>query len=117
MSRQIAIWGAGNQGKSAYYALKKEYEIAGFLDTDLNLKQVEVVDGKKVLDFLPDKYFIFIACGGWIEVSQVLIRRGLKLCVDFIPYNMFLGKNIQLNSLLDCFGADVIIDYLNRVKR
>lgn len=116
LNRQIAIWGAGNQGRYAYYALKREYDVAGFLDADVKLKQAEIVDGKKVLDFYPDKYFIIIACGGWIDVSRSLIKKGLKLCVDFIPYNMFLGKNVQLDILLDCFGVTTTIDYLNRVK-
>lgn len=116
MKNQIVIWGAGNQGKEAYYNLNRRFEISGFYDSDAGKTGMEIVDGKMVLEYQAHKFFIVIACGKWMEVSQALQSRGLGLLKDFIPYNMLLMKKIQLNDLLDCFCISSIIEYLCEVK-
>lgn len=116
MKRQIVIWGGGKEGKNAYYKLIKEYEIMGFLDSDVQKNNLEVVDGKRILSISYELYFIVIACVQWNEVSKKLIEYGLYLYKNFIPYNMLVMKDIRLNYLLDCFGAKSIIEYLKRIK-
>ncbi len=115
MKRQIVIWGAGNQGREAYYNLKRNYEIVGFADSDNEKIGKEIVDGKKVLGHYHN-FFIVIACGKWMEVSKELQRDGLSLSQDFIPYCMLLMKNVYLNNLLDCFDKRSICKYFNKVK-
>ncbi len=52
MKEKAIIWGAGNTGKSAYYALKEVYEIEFFVDSDPNKWGGESIDGKIV--YSPD---------------------------------------------------------------
>ena len=72
---QIVIWGSGTRGMGAYYALRKSYEILGFLDSDPEKKHMEIVDGKKVLESKPAGCLVIIACGRWMEVSRLLLEK------------------------------------------
>lgn len=119
MKKSIVIWGAGTQGRAAYYRLNKQFNIIGFLDSDSEKKNKKIVDGKRVLDQekCKKKFYIVIACGRWMDVAHKLQEKGLNFLVDFIPYNMFLKKNIYLNDLLDDFGAADTVLYLKEVKK
>lgn len=116
MKSRIVIWGAGKQGRDAYYHLNRRYDIEGFLDSDITKTGIEVVDHKKVLADQGQRFFIVIACQKWMEVSNVLLNRGLKFLNDFIPYNMLIKKHICLHNLIDCFDISDIIEYLSRIK-
>lgn len=116
MKSRIVIWGAGKQGREAYYSLNKKYDILGFLDSDVTKTGVEIVDQKKVLAHQGKKHFIVIACQKWMDVSNILLKRELKLLEDFIPYNMLLMKRIYLHDLIDCFDIISITEYFNRIK-
>ncbi len=113
---QIVIWGSGTRGMGAYYALRKSYEILGFLDSDPEKKHMEIVDGKKVLESKPAGCLVIIACGRWMEVSRLLLEKGLRLCMDFLPYHMLMMEEIRLNDLLYCFRAEDIAAYLKEVR-
>lgn len=117
MKNRIVIWGAGNQGKDAYYNLSRAYDIAGFYDSDIAKLGMEVTDGKKILKFQEQKLFIVIACQKWMEVSKALMRKGLKLLTDFIPYNLLSMKQIYLHDLMDCFEMTDIQEYLKTIKK
>lgn len=119
MKNQIIIWGAGVRGKEAYYALRKRFDIVGFLDSDIRKKDTEIVDGKRVLgqEAYEKDTLIVIACGKWMEVLQTLKERGLVFPVDYIPYHMLLGKKIRLHELLDCFGTESVLSFLKEVKK
>lgn len=116
MKRKIAIWGAGNQGREAYYRLIGKYEIAGFYDSDIQKMGREVVDGKQVLEYHEREFFIVVACGQWMEVSCKLQSRGLELLEDFLPYHMLEMKRLRLNDFIDCFSVISIKSYLEAVK-
>ena len=119
MKDQIAIWGAGIRGREAYYELKKKFHIVGFLDSDIRKKDMEIVDGKRVLgqEVCVKDTLIVISCGKWLEVLQTLKGRGLNVLVDYIPYHMLLGKKICLHEMLDCFGTENTLLYLQEVKK
>lgn len=119
MKDQIAIWGAGVRGREAYYELKKKFHIVGFLDSDIRKKDMEIVDGKRVLgqEVCVKDTLIVISCGKWLEVLQTLKGRGLNVLVDYIPYHMLLGKKICLHEMLDCFGTENTLLYLQEVKK
>lgn len=112
----IAIWGGGKQGKNAYYTLKRKYDIICFLDSDVRKENLEIVDGKKVLFVCLDSFFIVIACEQWMDVSKKLLKEGLHLLDNFLPYNMLQMKNIRLDVLLDCFDAISVKKYLKKIK-
>ena len=116
---RIVIWGAGVRGREAYYKLKREFDIVGFLDSDIKKRDTEIVDGRKVLglEIYEKNMLIVIACEKWIEVLRALQEQGLKFLVDFIPYHMLQRKKIRLNDLLDCFGVSDTILYLKEIKK
>lgn len=116
MKLNIVIWGVGNQGKDAYYDLKKNYNIEGFLDSDSKKLHTMVTDGKEVIDFETNKSLIVLASHHWIDISKLLMEKGLRLFSDFIPYHMFNMKKIRLDELFDCFDIKSIVQYLNRAK-
>ena len=117
MKNQIVIWGAGNQGREAYYNLSRYFETLGFYDSDHGKIGLEIVDGKRVLEYQREKTLIVIACAKWMEVSRVLQNRGLRLLEDFIPYNMLLKKRIWLNDLMDCFTVSDLLEYLCEIRK
>lgn len=117
IGNKIVIWGAGNQGRAAYYFLNRKYEIVGFLDSDIAKIGCEIIDGKRVLDYRKIKEFIVIACGKWREVSKELQKKGFNLLIDFIPYNMLYMKNLRLNDFFDCFGVSGIHKFFVEIKK
>jgi len=119
LKKRIAIWGAGVRGREAYYTLKTKFQVVGFLDSDINKMGMEIADGKRVLEQETNNknVFIVIACDKWMEVSQALKEKDLNFLIDFIPYHMLLKKNIRVDELLDHFGANDTLLYLNEVKK
>lgn len=117
LKNHIIIWGAGNQGREAYYNLKREYDIVGFFDSDITRIGTEVVDGKRILKYQKQNLLIVIACQKWKDVSCALLQKGLKPFADFIPYNVLQNTHIYLHDLMDCFDIIDIQEYFYRVKK
>lgn len=115
--KKVIIWGAGNQGRSAYYTLKNEYDILGFYDSNRNKIGEEIIDQKIVLEHLIQNVFIVIACTQWQEVSKLLQQKGLKPVKDFLPYHMFVEKDLRIDRLLDHFGAKNVVNYLCEARK
>ena len=116
MKKKVVIWGAGNQGRDAYYHLRDRYEVAGFYDSDLTKTGKEIVDGKQVLAYRVHEFFIVVACGKWMEVVRNLQERGLVVQEDFLPYHMLERRSLRLHDMMACIGADGIKKYLDTVR-
>lgn len=115
--KEIIIWGAGNQGRAAYYTLKKKCDILGFYDSASSKIGEEIIDRKKVLNYEDNNVFIIIACEKWMEVVKTLQQKGKKLIKDFLPYHMFMRKQLRLEVLLDFFQPDIVTEYLYEIKK
>lgn len=116
MKKKVVIWGAGNQGREAYYRLRDRYEVVGFYDSDVTKMGKEIVDGKHVLAYGKHKFFIVVACGKWMEVVRTLQEGGLMVWEDFLPYHMLEGKCLRLHDMMTCIGAEGIKKYLDALR-
>lgn len=117
MIKKIVIWGAGNQGREAYYHLRDRYEVAGFYDSDLAKTGREIVDGKQVLPYRRHEFYIVVACGKWMEVVRKLQEGGLVVQEDFLPFHMLERKRLRLHDMIECMGAEGIKKYLDAVRK
>lgn len=116
MKKDVVIWGAGNQGREAYYRLRDGYEVVGFYDSDVTKTGKEIVDGKRVLAYKRHEFFIVVACGKWMEVVRKLQEGGLVVQEDFLPFHMLERKRLRLHDMMECMDAVGIKKYLDVVR-
>lgn len=115
--KDVAIWGAGKQGKKAFFKLRKYFNIICFFDNAIDKRGEVVIENIRVESFNKQNYYIIVATDFWQDISVQLQKEKLRLIDDFLPMDFWMCKNVHLHNMLKVFEIEDIIRYLKLVEK